>query len=147
MVESAPLKGGGLRRDPNRNGSVMHKWAMGTAFVLAAVLAAGCGTSQQTGSDDPPGRPRGEGSADEGATRGVVREGAGPRRWALLIGVNDYAELEDLKYCSRDMQALAEALAGVGFPADQVFLLHDEAADRRNQHLQANIEAQLCLVQ
>jgi len=31
-------------------------------------------------------------------------------RWAVLIGVNDYAQLRDLKYCSSDMQALRKHL-------------------------------------
>ncbi len=79
-------------------------------------------------------------------TRQIVREEAGPQRWAVLIGVNDYVELEDLKYCGRDMQALAERLARAGFPEDQIFLLHGGAADAKNLPIKANIERQIDLV-
>ncbi len=78
--------------------------------------------------------------------RAVVREAEGPQRWALLVGVNDYAELDDLKYCGRDMQALAENLKGAGFPEDQIFLLHNEAKDAKNLPVKLNIEKQLELV-
>ncbi len=80
------------------------------------------------------------------APRQIVREATGPQRWALLVGVNDYAELEDLKYCGRDMRALAENLKGAGFPEDQIFLLHGEAEDPKNLPLKVNIENQLELI-
>ena len=50
--------------------------------------------------------------------RATARE---PTRWALLIGVDDYAEVNDLRYAGNDQRALAEQLKLVGFPADQVF--------------------------
>ncbi len=78
--------------------------------------------------------------------RQIVREGAGPQRWALLVGVNDYSELQDLRYCSRDMQALAEKLIASGFPEEHVFLLHNEAKEARFQPFKTNIEKQLELV-
>ncbi len=116
----------------------MKRHRVQIALLLTGLLACACGPARHDGG--PHGGTRGEAPAEEAASRGVVREGAGPRRWALLIGVNDYAELEDLKYCSRDMQALAEALAGVGFPAEHIFTLHNETADSKNLPFKANIE-------
>lgn len=71
----------------------------------------------------------------------------GGRHWALLIGVNDYAEIDDLQFCSRDMRSLRDQLIASGFPEEQVFLLHDTAVDAR-YHLpnRLNIERQLQLV-
>lgn len=64
-------------------------------------------------------------------------------RWAILIGVNDYAELSDLRYCSNDVQALRDQLVASGFPKEQVLLLHDGAKDRRYLPLRNNFREQL----
>lgn len=71
---------------------------------------------------------------------------ADSQRWALLIGVNDYAELQHLRFCSKDMQVLATQLVTSGFPEKNVFLLYDEAKDKKYLPLKANIEKQLELV-
>jgi len=64
-------------------------------------------------------------------------------RWAVLIGVNDYAALEDLKFCSGDMLALKTQLVAAGFDADQVFLVHDRADDKKYLPFKSNIEQHL----
>ncbi len=66
--------------------------------------------------------------------------------WAILVGVNDYAELEDLQYCRKDVEALAEQLVKVGFPRDGVFVLTDGAADAKNQPSKINFETRLKIV-
>ena len=65
------------------------------------------------------------------------------RRWALLIGVDDYARLQDLSYCAADQQALREELIKAGFDAQRVYLLHDKAGDKEFLPAKANIERQL----
>lgn len=67
-------------------------------------------------------------------------------RWALLIGVDDYANLEKLKYAGADMRALQDQLVASGFPGDQIFLLHNKAEEARYQPFRANIERQLELI-
>lgn len=67
-------------------------------------------------------------------------------RWAILIGVNDYAEIADLEYCSRDMQSLEQQLVASGFPDRQVFLLSDGAKQAQYLPFKRNIEKQLELV-
>jgi formylglycine-generating enzyme required for sulfatase activity len=71
-------------------------------------------------------------------------EAANP--WALLIGVDDYIQAQDLKYCGKDQLAMAEQLVASGFPEDQVFVLHDNATDRKYLPFKRNIEKQLELV-
>lgn len=67
-------------------------------------------------------------------------------RWALLVGVDDYAEAAKLQYCGADMRAMSEQLVASGFPEKQVFLLHDKAEDNKYRPMKANIERQLDLV-
>jgi tetratricopeptide (TPR) repeat protein len=67
-------------------------------------------------------------------------------RWALLVGVEDYLQLEKLHYCAADMRALRDALAGCGFPERQITLLEDHAADRRYMPFKSVIEHQLDLI-
>ncbi len=68
------------------------------------------------------------------------------KRWAILIGVDDYVELKDLNYCGADQKALHARLQAAGFPADHLFLLHDSAAENRFKPFKANIEKQLKLL-
>ena len=69
-----------------------------------------------------------------------------PQRWAILIGVDDYAQAQDLKYCGADQRALRDHFIAAGFPKDQVFLLHDKAKEKKYLPFKSNIEKQLGLV-
>jgi formylglycine-generating enzyme len=71
---------------------------------------------------------------------------AAVRRWALLIGVDRYTELGKLRFAGADQRALAEQLIASGFTKDQVFLLHDKAAEPKYLPFRENIEKQLNLV-
>ncbi|MEQ8791689.1 MAG: caspase family protein [Pirellulaceae bacterium] len=50
------------------------------------------------------------------------------QRYALLIGVNDYQHLKQLKFCENDMQALFGAFKDAGFKEANLTLMHDGAA-------------------
>jgi hypothetical protein len=50
-----------------------------------------------------------------------------PRRWALLIGVNEYASLRPLQQCVADIQSLRDQLVDCGFQAEQVYMLRDKS--------------------
>lgn len=65
------------------------------------------------------------------------------QRWAVLIGVNDYAELQDLQFCKNDVTALATALTKSGFAQSNVFVLNDGAADVKDLPTKGNIEARI----
>ncbi len=69
-----------------------------------------------------------------------------PKRWAVLIGVDDYTELGKLRFADDDQRALAEQLVAAGFPQDQVYLLCDKAQQNRYRPFRENIEKQLQLV-
>jgi formylglycine-generating enzyme required for sulfatase activity len=68
------------------------------------------------------------------------------QRWAVLVGVDDYAYAQKLQYCGADQIALSQQLVASGFPQDQVFLLHDKTDDPRFRPSKGNIERQLNLV-
>jgi formylglycine-generating enzyme required for sulfatase activity len=71
---------------------------------------------------------------------------AEPGRWAILIGVNDYAHLEDLRFTSQDTEALSERLIASGFSARQITVLRDGVTDSKYLPIKANIEKQLEVV-
>ena len=67
-------------------------------------------------------------------------------RWAILIGVNDYAQANDLEYCVADQKGLRDQLIASGFPEKQVFLLHDDANDKKYLPFKSNIERALAVI-
>jgi formylglycine-generating enzyme required for sulfatase activity len=67
-------------------------------------------------------------------------------RWAVLIGVDDYANANDLQYCGADQTALRERLLAAGFRSENVVLLHDKATENKYRPSRGNIEQQLRLV-
>lgn len=71
---------------------------------------------------------------------------AKPQKWAVLIGIDDFAHLKDLAYCVADQQELHNQLIASGFEKERVFLLRDKAEDVRLLPFQRNIERQLKLV-
>ncbi len=48
--------------------------------------------------------------------------------WAVVIGISDYAEVEDLTYATQDAEAMASWLVGTGVPADHIRLLTDRTS-------------------
>ncbi|MEQ8791501.1 MAG: SUMF1/EgtB/PvdO family nonheme iron enzyme [Pirellulaceae bacterium] len=95
-------------------------------------------------------RPEADATRSAGPPRPVESPRAGGEnasgRWALLIGVDDYTELGDLKFAGADMRALRERLIASGFPEKQVFLMHDDADESHYRPIRENIEKQLKLV-
>ena len=67
-------------------------------------------------------------------------------RWALLIGAEDYVELEKLRYCAADMRALRDRLVASGFPERQIYLLEDKVPEKKYLPFKSAIERQLDLV-
>ena len=56
--------------------------------------------------------------------------------WALLIGITDYAEVEDLSFARRDAEAMAAWLLHANVPADHIRLLTDGAATSPNDEIE-----------
>ncbi len=67
-------------------------------------------------------------------------------RWAVLIGINDYAHARDLKYCLADQRGLKAELVRSGFDERQVILLEDDAKEKQFLPFRSNIEKQIELV-
>jgi len=67
-------------------------------------------------------------------------------RWALLIGVDDDANANDLNYCGADQRALKDRLHASGFLEKWIFPMHDETEENRYRPSQRNIEKQLDVV-
>ena len=52
-----------------------------------------------------------------------------PKKWAILIGVNDYTKVPKLHYCRNDVVELGRTLREtLEFPAECVFEFHEESA-------------------
>lgn len=69
-----------------------------------------------------------------------------PQRWALLVGIDDYAELEDLKFAAADMRAMRNELLSRGFDEKNVFVLDDQAGQTKYRPAKNNVERQLDLL-
>lgn len=104
-------------------------------FVAAMILAAllGCsGWAAQASAQ-----------AQEAAPKQAAAVG---ERWAVLIGVDDYATAQDLSFCGADQRDLHSKLKSCGFAEDHLFLLHDKAAEAKYRPSQRNIERELGVV-
>jgi len=66
------------------------------------------------------------------------------RRWAFLVGINDYVSHPRLKYCRQDCGALRQTLVRHGrFEPGNIVMLTDDAAERRDQPTFGQIYARL----
>ena len=95
--------------------------------ALIWLVIGWCSVATVRADDDPPKR----------------KEKAQNEKWAVLIAVDDYLNAGDLKYCGADQRAMKERLIKSGFDERQVYLLHDDATDKKLLPFKANIERQL----
>ena len=64
-------------------------------------------------------------------------------RYALLIGVNQYAKpIQSLRFCANDMKTLAASFQKIGVPEENIFLMTDDSEPERRP-TRANIERQI----
>lgn len=109
----------------------MHVWPelLRRAYLLAltGLLAwspPGPAVAQNTGGDPSTDSARGQ-------------------RWAVLVGVNRYAQLGKLTYCVADATKLRDQLVAAGFPREQVFLLVDGAGEAADLPFRENIQRRI----
>lgn len=91
---------------------------VGLVFVFASDAPAAVPGNDEKGIDVEP----------------VLQTKSGQFR-ALLVGVNDYERLNDLRFCEEDVVALRERLVEIGFPPGAMKCLTtgaDDTADRPN---------------
>ncbi|MDZ4853203.1 MAG: caspase family protein, partial [Pirellulaceae bacterium] len=67
-------------------------------------------------------------------------------KWAVLIGIDDYAHAKKLKYAVADQQALNDELIKSGFDKRQVTLLRDKAESTQFLPFKSNVEKQISLI-
>ena len=62
----------------------------------------------------------------------LIQPNASAKRWALLVGINDYVnpEIRDLRGCERDVSLMAEALKRFGFTTEDMKILLSRNATR-----------------
>jgi uncharacterized caspase-like protein len=72
-------------------------------------------------------------------------DGDGPgRRWAVLVGCEQYARANKLRYTVNDARQLADTLhTWGGFGRDHMLEMNDDSSNPRHKPLRTNIEAEL----
>jgi len=65
------------------------------------------------------------------------------KKWALLIGVNDYVQGGDLKYAVNDQVVFSRRLVEAGFSGKHIFSLLSGAKNAKDQPFKRNIEIRL----
>jgi len=79
-----------------------------------------------------------------GPSSGVAQGAEGPRKWALLIGVEKYHRASQLRYTVNDVQRLGDLLRRRGdYRDDDILEITDTALNPRHQPLRASIMAEL----
>lgn len=95
--------------------------------ILDRLIADGYQFAGWNGRDFSVARPRKGASSTATVTTGYQKS------WAIVIGIDDYAQWPKLEYASHDAQAIADTLTGqFGFPSSQVIVLKNQQATRNN---------------
>lgn len=95
--------------------------------ILDKLIADGYQFAGWNGRDFSVSRARNAAASQATVTTGYKNS------WAIVIGIDDYANWPKLEYASRDAQAIANTLTGqFGFPSSQVIVLKDQQATRNN---------------
>lgn len=84
--------------------------------------------------------------AQQSDDKGVVVERTGARKWALLVGVDDYANLRPLSYCGADVRGLKQSLIALGFDQRRIVVLHQDADQERERPTKSNVQRELDLL-
>ena len=95
--------------------------------ILDKLIADGYQFAGWNGRDFSVSRARSAVAGETTVTTGYEKS------WAIVIGIDDYAQWPKLEYASRDAQAIADTLTGqFGFPSSQVIVLKNQQATRNN---------------
>ncbi|MGV8960062.1 MAG: polysaccharide deacetylase family protein [Stenotrophomonas sp.] len=95
--------------------------------ILDRLIADGYQFAGWNGRDFSVSRPRAAAAAQATVTSGYEKS------WAIVIGIDDYAQWPKLEYAANDAQAIATTLTSqFGFPSSQVIVLKNAEATRNN---------------
>ena len=78
-----------------------------------------------------------------GQEKTLLVEPKASQKWAIMIGVNDYINVKNLKFCGNDITALQKQFVAAGFRKDHLTLMHDSASEKRYHPYKSNIESEL----
>jgi len=109
------------------------------AFLLMLLTTVGCDDS--TNTEQAVGQSQGEATA--AANKSGNNTKSPSKKWALLIGVNDYVAGGDLKYAVNDQVTFSQRLVEAGFSRQRIFSLLSGAKDAKDQPFKRNIEIRL----
>jgi formylglycine-generating enzyme required for sulfatase activity len=98
---------------------------------LLLVGVVGCGD----GESKPPTTP--------GIEKSDKKTKSPTKKWALLIGVNDYVHGGDLKYAVDDQVIFSRRLVEIGFSEQHIYSLLSGATNAKDQPFKSNIEIRL----
>ena len=124
-------------------------WEAGLEKIVGVVRRGdGEGSPDEPGGGQGPKQPEtGEDTSGRSGSTSIPEGLDGPpgpirNRWALLVGVNEYADpaIPTLRFCVNDVLALAKTLRGLGYT---VVALHDDADEERLAPTRENVEAEL----
>ena len=104
---------------------------------LGLILACG----QPIASAQP--RDTAASRATAAADKSGKRTKSPTKKWALLIGVNDYVQGGDLKYAVNDQVLFSRRLVEAGFSGQHIFSLLSGAKNAKDQPFKRNIEIRL----
>ena len=101
------------------------------AFVLVNIDPMQAQLRQQNTAQQPARQtPASEPQSAERKIVPVPRPVAQPKSWAVLVGVNNYIKLANLRYCVNDIKAIEASLLQTGFNKENVFTLTTGAAEK-----------------
>ena len=107
-------------------------------LVMGLALIVGCADTGPVPGADPPSNASGRGFNVEA----LLNAESGQFR-ALLVGVNDYERLRDLRFCEADVVALRDRLIAMGFRSDKIKCLTTGAEDSGDRPSHRNITERL----
>ena len=81
------------------------------------------------------------------SSKGVSVEAVAGQKYAILIGINDYVQLNKLQFAKNDIEALRDELYKIGFEKENVYCLTCGSAETKNlptkEHIEVVIESVL----
>lgn len=74
---------------------------------------------------------------------GPIIEAATGHSWTLLIGIDDYTDLDDNRFCCQDVAQIQSRFIAAGWPVANVFLMSDQARSKyvpSKENIQRQVE-------
>ena len=111
-------------------GLMLIALVLGTSLLVQAQASIVQNDLVSRKPGNKPPKPPGKGSEKGGIATGEVSAPQDEnRRWAIIIGISDYSEINDLRFCDEDALDMLDALLDYGYPRDNIRLLISDGVD------------------